>query len=165
MPLARYLATVVLTGAALNMGGCAPPAADSQNDKSGTHSAHDHSHGPTGPNQGHLIELGNEEYHAEWLHDDDSGAVTVIILDSTATQEVPISAADVKINVVVDGKPQQYTLDAVEVVEGKSSRFRTVAEDLVIALNFGEGVEATLEVEINGTSFNGEIEHHHHHHH
>ena len=46
----------------------------------GPHAGHAH---PThGPHQGDLIELGNEEYHAELLHEEDS--VTIYILNGAA---------------------------------------------------------------------------------
>ena len=44
------------------------------------HDHHDHDHAHMhGPNGGPVLELGDEEYHAEWLHDDESGKVTVVL--------------------------------------------------------------------------------------
>ena len=164
MRLTQYIVVTVLWCTALNVAGCAPPTTDLHDETNGAHDTHNHPHATIGPNEGHLIELGDEEFHAEWLHDSESGAVTVIMLDSTATQEVAIAAPGVRINVVIDDKPQQYTLDAVKVTGGKASRFRIVAPDLVVALEIGEGVNATLDVEIDGTPYRGEIEHHAHDH-
>src|SRR5688500_14491837 len=53
-----------------------PPAVLPSHVEDGHGHAHAHSHADEGPNGGHLIELGNEEYHGEWLHDDDSGKLT-----------------------------------------------------------------------------------------
>ena len=49
-----------------------------------------HSHAAEGPHGGHLIVLGNEEYHAELVHDEGTHTVTVHLLD--ASMENPISA-------------------------------------------------------------------------
>ena len=49
-----------------------------------------HAHPSEGPHHGTLVELGNEEFHAEVVHDDKS--VTVYVLDAGATKAVPIDA-------------------------------------------------------------------------
>ena len=40
---------------------------------------HDHGHASEGPHHGHLIELGEEEYHAELTHDDATGKVRLFL--------------------------------------------------------------------------------------
>src|SRR6476661_3501394 len=68
--------------------------------------AHDHEHHHHGPHNGHLMELGEEEYHAEWTHDE-SGKVTFYILDSEAKKEVPIAADEITIGVKIgDNAPK-----------------------------------------------------------
>jgi len=146
--------------ALLVMFGCEPPA---QSTSTGTAHDHGHDHGhhdhaDEGPNGGHLIELGDEQYHAEWLHDDDSGKVEVIILDGTAKQEVPVAADVVTITVDVEGD-QHYALEPTNAENGLASRFEIVAPDLVTALKLGDGVEVTLDIEIDGTPFSSTIEH------
>ncbi|HQZ69109.1 MAG TPA: hypothetical protein PLY87_28675, partial [Planctomycetaceae bacterium] len=69
----------------------APPAMDS-------HEGHDHAHPSEGPHHGDLVELGNEEFHAEVVHGE-AGSVTVYILDSAAKVAVPIDATELTINV------------------------------------------------------------------
>ena len=125
------------------------------------HDGHDHENGPHG---GHLIELGVEEYHAEWLHDDETNTVTVYILDADARNEFPIEAAEISINVKVNDQPKQYKLTALHTEQGKSSQFQLVDDSLMVALSVGEGVSARLRVDINGTPFSASIEHHAHHH-
>ncbi|MCA9051206.1 MAG: hypothetical protein KDA89_20860, partial [Planctomycetaceae bacterium] len=130
---------------------------------------HDHAHDhPTeGPHHGDLVELGNEEYHAEVVHDDDANGVTIYILDGAATGQVPIDAAELTINLTHDGQPEQFVLKAApdgDDPEGKSSRLVSDDKELSEDLD-AEGVEPKLVVEINGKSYRGTIEHSHDHDH
>ena len=58
---------------------------------------HDHGHGhgheDTGPHGGHVVELGDEQLHAEWTHDAEE--VVVYLLDSSAKADAAISAATI----------------------------------------------------------------------
>ena len=118
-----------------------------------------HAHASDGPHHGSLIELGNEEYHAELVHD--AASVTIYILDSAAKNSVPIEATELVINLLHEGKPEQFKLPAnpdTGDTDGKSSRF--ALEDAELAEHIDE--EATkpeLAVNINGTQFRGKIEH------
>src|SRR6187401_3013788 len=89
--------------------GCAQTANHSEKSgKGGDAHGHDHDHGHehvhSGPHKGHLMEIGGEEYHAEWTHDE-SGKVTFYILDSEAKKEVPIAADEITIDVKVGDNP------------------------------------------------------------
>lgn len=121
--------------------------------------AHDH---PTeGPHHGDLVELGNEEYHAEIVHGD-GGEVTVYILDSKAAKAVPITAKDVTINLSHDGKAEQFKLPAAPDAgdpEGKSSRFRLKDKELASDLDT-KGTNAKIVIVIDSKSYSGKIEHH-----
>src|SRR5262245_39205992 len=76
--------------------------------------AHDHAHHHHGPHNGHLMELGEEEYHAEWTHDE-SGKVTFYVLDSAAEKGIPIIADEITIDVKIgDHAPKTYKLQAVD---------------------------------------------------
>ena len=95
--------------------------------------AHD-GHATKGPHGGSLIELGEEEYHAEFVHDDKAGSVTVYILDSAAKASVPIEAAEVTINLKHEGRGEQFKLAAsanAGDATGKSSRFASTEAELV----------------------------------
>lgn len=132
------------------------------------HAGHDHGHDELGPNGGHLLELGDEEFHAEWLHDDDLGKVTVILLDSEAKREVTTSAESATIDVTVGTEPAtQYVLPAVagDDPAAGTSRFELVELALLTALKIGEGVSAVLTVKVNDKEFRAEIEDHGHDHH
>src|SRR6476646_8522499 len=88
--------------------------------------AHAHEHHHHGPHNGHMMELGGEEYHAEWTHDE-TGKVTFYILDSEAKKEVPIAAEEITIDVKVGDNPaKEYKLAAVSPQDGKAAAFEIV---------------------------------------
>jgi hypothetical protein len=125
-----------------------------------------HDHPSEGPHHGDLVELGNEEYHAEIVHGD-GGAVTVHMLDSSAKAAVPIDATEVLINMTHDGQPEQFKLAATPESgepQGKSSRFNLVDAELAKHLD-EEGAAAKLVITIAGKQYTGKIEHHHDHQH
>lgn len=127
------------------------------------HSDHDHAHPSEGPHHGDLVELGNEEYHAEIVHDDDRNILEVYILDGSATKEVAISASELTINLTHDGAPEQFTLTAKGVdgdSTGKSSCFVSTDAELLHHLD-EEDTHPRLVVKIDGKSFRGEIVHSH----
>lgn len=122
-----------------------------------------HNHPSVGPHQGTLVELGNEEFHAEITHD--ATSVTVYILDSTAKQSVPVDSSEVTINVLHDGAPEQFKLPAnPEAADpnGKSSRFVLADTELASHLD-DESASPKLSVTIDGTAYRGEIKHAHDH--
>ena len=122
-----------------------------------------HAHPTEGPHHGDLIELGNEEYHAEILHNEDAGTVTIYVLNGAATEQVPIDATDVTINAKHDGKPEQFKLAAspdANDPQGKSSCFVSDNEELAHHLD-EEGAEPRLVLTINGKSYRGVITHDH----
>ncbi|MGH7200185.1 MAG: hypothetical protein ACREJB_06240 [Planctomycetaceae bacterium] len=129
---------------------------------------HGHDHAAHGPHDGELIELGTDgKYHAEMLHDEEAGTLTIYILDGSATKTVPIEAADVTINVKHDGQPEQFKFAASPTEddpEGLSSRF--VSNDAELGEHLHEeGTEPRLVVQIEGSSYSGTLEHSHDHDH
>ncbi|MDX1925289.1 MAG: hypothetical protein SFV81_02150 [Pirellulaceae bacterium] len=120
-----------------------------------------HSHPSEGPHHGTLIELGKEEFHAELVHDDKS--VSIYILDDAAKTAVPIEANELVINLLHDGKPEQFKLIAKPDTgdpPGRSSRF--VSEDPELAGHINdESSKPKLNISINGKSYRGIIEHDH----
>lgn len=152
---------------AISLAGCSDAATDST-DTSGPISELPpatvdvgHNHPTEGPHHGSLIELGAEEYHGELVHDEDSGNVTIYILDSAAKVAVPIDATEVTVNLKHDGNAEQFKLaashDAAD-PDGKSSRFVSADSELGEDLH-AEDADATLVVMIKGKSFRGAIKH------
>jgi hypothetical protein len=132
-----------------------PPAAHSGAE------GHDDAHPTVGPHQGHLIELGREEYHAELTHDDDMKKVTVYLLDKQAKSAVTSADTELTLNLVVDGKPLQAKLVAEPQEgdgEGQSSRYSIVDEAVLEALEAPK-TTGRLTVNLGGKSFSGRVEH------
>lgn len=127
-----------------------------------------HEHPAHGPHEGDLIELGDEEYHAEFVHDEKTCDVTIYVLDSSAKEAVAIEATEIVINLKHDGKPLQHRLKAEPQegdAEGKSSRFVSKSNDgLCHEIDEG-GADARLQITIAGKSYTGEIVHDHDHDH
>ena len=122
---------------------------------------HPHAHPSKGPHQGDLIELGNEEYHAEILHDQQS--VTIYVLNRGATQQVAIDAKEIVINAKDGDQPQQFSLSASPDdtdPPAKSSRFVVTAPDLVQLLERHDS-NPRVVLTIAGKSYRGNIVHTH----
>jgi hypothetical protein len=156
---ATCLATLLLAGC-----GTAPDSgkAPAPSSSAGAHDDHDHAHPEEGPHHGHLVELGNEEYHAEVVHDN-SATVTIYILDGSGQKAVPIESPDVAVNLTHQGKAEQFKLAASPDKEdpaGTSSRF--ISRDIHLANDMdAKGSAAKLVVTINGKQYTGKIEHDH----
>ncbi len=117
-----------------------------------------HDHPSEGPHHGALIELGNEAYHAELLHDDATGTVTIYVLDSTLTLAVAIDASEILVNFSHDGEAEQFTVAAdpqSSDPDGKSSRF--VSTDGELAEELEEHEEGQLVLIIDGKQYRGSI--------
>lgn len=150
--------------------GCQEPAATdpataTNSSTEPTHDHGDHAHPSEGPHHGDLVELGDEEFHGEVVHDDEAKTLTVYILDSAATEQVAIEAAELTINISHDGNPEQFTLAAVPEENddnGKSSRFVSSEQELMKHLD-NHDTKAQLVVKIEGKSYRGDIHHSHDH--
>lgn len=161
MRTAFLFIAVAIAALGVSLGGCGNGGAEKKDAATG---GDVHDHDSEGPHKGVIVELGDEEYHGEVVHDDATHKVTVYILDSKAKNAVAIDAKDVKINVVADGKPAQYVLPAMPLdgeTDGKSSRFELSDEGLCDGM-CAEGAAARLKVTINGTPFEGKIPAHDH---
>ena len=139
-----------------------PPAGSGHKEGDG----HDHAagHAEEGPHHGHLIELGEEEYHAELAHDDATKTVTVYLLDKEAKAPVAISDPEIVLNFVVDGKPLQAKLTANPQdgdPEGQASRF-TITDETVLEAHDAPKTTGRLNVTINGKQYSGTVEPHEH---
>jgi hypothetical protein len=161
----RWLAVLTLTLVA--MVGCTPTAdtVDTAPTDVPTETPASHAHPSHGPHDGDLIELGDEEWHAELVHSENT--VTVYILDASATKAVSIDASEVRINLTHDDEPKQYVLTASPQADdsaGQSSRFLLDSSALVHALEHDDA-NARLTVTISGRQYNGRIEHAHEHDH
>lgn len=134
------------------------PKADSKKDE--------HAHSEKGPHGGPIIELGEEEYHAEIVLEDKTDTVTIYVLSSNAKDAVPIDAPEVVINLKHGNKPEQFKLKASPMKidpKGKSSRFALKSQDLMHDLHH-DNADARLRLKIAGKSYSGKIAAGHHDH-
>ena len=125
---------------------------------------HEHEHGH-GPHDGEIIELGSENHHAELVHDDAAGTVSVYVLDGSAEKTAAIDAIEVTINVTHDGAGEQFKLAAAPTADdaaGKSSCFTSTDAKLSGALD-AEKANPQLVVTIDGKQYRGELAHDHEH--
>ncbi len=128
---------------------------------------HAHAHPDHGPHGGGLIELGNEDYHAELIHDEKAGTVTIYVLDSSATKPVSIPATEVTVNVKKGDTAEQFKLQAAAGegdAAGPASQFVSSDPALAEALDSADA-EAQLVITIKDTPYRGKIQHDHGHEH
>ena len=128
------------------------------------HGHDEHGHPTEGPHHGVLVELGNEEYHAEVTHDDATGTVTVYLLDASAEKTVTSDATEITINVKHGDKPEQFKLSAQPQdgePAGQSSRYSLTDKELAEHLH-EEGTAPRISLMIGGKPFSGAIPHEDH---
>jgi hypothetical protein len=121
-------------------------------------------HPAHGPHDGHLIELGAEEYHGEIVMDPATRNITVYLLGPDAATAALISEPSVTLNLKVGETPTPLTLSAAPQEgesDGKSSRFEIAGESLPEAIHDEEDLHGELVVTIEGRQFRGEISHDH----
>ena len=156
--------------ASLGFAGCTPtePAARPFTDKDNvTNTAppeHAHVHGPNG---GHIVELGEEEFHAEVAMDKDR-KLTVYLLDEAVKAAKPVENGTMRIVTKVDAK--DVTLDLVAAPldgekDGKCSRFELAADKVPGAIMDIEGLTGDLSLKVGDktlkTSLTEEHDHGH----
>ncbi len=168
------LMTVTFTTIGLcGLSGCAEPAVPPlQNTKAEktVKDEHDHAHAHVhlGPHEGRLVEVGDEEYHLEWVHDDATGKLTLYVIDAAAKTNVPIAAAEIEINVKIGDGVNTYKLKAVNPTgdPAKTAQFETVDKALVEGLKAaGEAAEVKSSLEITGKLYHVEFKNENHEHH
>lgn len=138
--------------------------ADGEEHAHGDHGHDEHAHPTEGPHHGKLVELGNENYHAEVVHDDGAGALIVYLLDSAAKNPVFSEASEIVINIRKGDQPLQFKLGGLKKdgqPEGKFSDYSLVEPELLKALH-DKGATAKLSITIEGKPYSGEISHEDH---
>lgn len=125
--------------------------------------AHAHAHGP---HEGHIIELGGEDYHAELTLDSASRKLTVYLLAADLKTPLPTDAASVSVRLKVGEENQEIVLAAQPQPgdgEGKASQFTQQEGTLPESIQDAEGLLGEVVVSINGTQYRGQITHDHGH--
>jgi hypothetical protein len=129
---------------------------------------HDHDH-KDGPHGGHILELtgGDKDYHAEWLHDDEKGTVTVFLLDEDQKTSLENSPPEVSIEIRTGNSPKTYALPSTETVNDVPvlAAYSITDPELVTALEIVvEGNEPLLHVNIGEKPMTAKFEKHDHEH-
>lgn len=121
---------------------------------------HDHDHGAAGPHGGSLVELGDEEYHAEVVLDHDAHALRVYMLGKDAKTATPVAASE--LTLTPEGKTA-LTLKATpqkDDGEGKSSLFELIDNEVVHGFMDAGMIHAQLSVKIGDTPYSGDVDYH-----
>ncbi len=121
---------------------------------------HEHSHSDKGPHGGSIVELGEEEYHAEVVLDHDAHALRVYVLGKDAKTATATAAKEVTLT--PNGK-DALTLKAAPQkgdAEGKSSLFELIDDDVVHSILDAKAIHAKLQVTIGDKPFTGEVDYH-----
>lgn len=154
--------------AACSLAGC-QPAADTRTfteTDDVTHAdehAHEHVHGP---HDGHIIELGGEDYHAELTFDAATRKLTAYLLTADVKTPLPTEAQSISVQLKVGDQTQAVTLAAQPQPgdgEGKASQFTMTEGSLPESIKDAEGLEGEVVVTIGGTEYRGPITHDHGH--
>ena len=131
--------------------------------------AHDdhsgHGHGHHGPNGGEIVEVCNEEFHAEVVVDEGTHRIDVFVLGSDAKTAKPIDASEISLSFKHGDEVEDFKLTAAAIdgePEGQSSKFTLTSEELFEELHeHSEG--ATLSFTAGGESLSGTVTHTHDH--
>lgn len=163
----RCLSLVVAAGLAAC--GCSKPQEfktfSPADDVTNTEPAHDHHHHDLGPHGGHVVELGEEEYHAEVVLDEATRKLTVYLFGADGTTPHAIAEPSLTVNLKVGEQPAALTLTAEAQdgeAEGQSSQF-VLAEGLPEAIKDAEDLHGEVVVTIAAKQYRGAIAHDHGH--
>lgn len=162
----RRLIQTVVCLAALMIVGC-NDSSDTSSQQPTTpadpHAGHDHS--SLGPHGGHVLELGEEDYHAEWRFNDNNGKVTVYLLDAEAKKAVTTTATTISIQITFNDTTNDYELSAIKQSDedppttSEFESFDPQPQMIELLKAVGHGVDATLKVVIGDKEYSGAFGH------
>jgi hypothetical protein len=153
--LSRFFCLILI--ATLGTTGCKPSVPSGKNQDGHDH----HAEEADGPNGGHMVHLEPSDAHAEWVHDEDTGKLTVH-LDEAILASKKIDG--VRIELEVKGAPKK----TYDLVANEKRAYELTSPELLTAIEVGAGdaekVTATLIVTVDGKEESAKLEHHEHHH-
>jgi hypothetical protein len=158
----KFAAIAVACSFTFALVGCGKPTNTPPADKGKADAHNHHDHGEEGPHKGHLIELGDEEFHAELVDDEAGGKIIIYVLDSKAKDPVAADGEEVTISVVVDGQPKDFSLKATDAA--KRDQFESNEPELAAGLDHYKDAKGRLQITINKKPYTGIIEHEAHSH-
>lgn len=119
----------------------------------------DHDHG-AGPHGGAIVELGDEEYHAEVVVDGKTHALKVYLFGKDAKTPAPIAATEVTVTTEDDKKLALKAAPQTGDGDGKSSLFELTDEAAVDAIAKAGYLHGSLQLEAEGKPYRGDIDAH-----
>ena len=164
----NFIARICLvTIAIVSITGCdneGPTQSNNATEVTGGGHDHGHDHGSEGPHGGHILGLGDEEFHLEWLHNE-SGKLTFYLLDAAAKADVSTAAKSIAITTTIIDETATVTLNTTTPDGDEHNKFEAIDPVLLERLKLvGHGVAASASVQIDGKQYTGEFEHHDHDH-
>ncbi len=124
-----------------------------------------HDHSAHGPHHGDLIEIGNDEYHAEVVIDEVKKQLVLYLFDAHVKSYVAIDAPSLAVNLKMAGKPVQLKLKPIpQDIDkfGFASRFGIESPELLDALHAGHA-DAKIALKIGKKAYSIKLEHDHDH--
>ena len=158
----RLAAGLLSTGICMVLTGCEPgpskSGGDPQEAVANAHdheSDHDHDHLALGPHKGHVVVLGDEEYHAELTHEEATNTVAVYLLDASATEPLAEGPAEITFQVFKDGEFVDHALKRSDA----PGMYAVTDEALCDLLLHAAEVKGRIRAEIEGKPYVGMVEH------
>jgi len=148
------ISTTFLTSGCVDTQRTDPPLPANAEREDHDHAAdggHDHD---AGPNGGPLAVLGSHEFHVEVLADEATGKVRALLTDPEF-RPVETAADSLSINMVLDGKPSQFTLNYAQ--DTSPVEFQVTDKALAKAIHDGWEGEARVAIEISGSPRIGQL--------
>jgi hypothetical protein len=125
-----------------------------------------HDHAEHGPHDGHLIELGEHEYHAELVFDAETRISTIYLLGHELSETNAVADAEVVFDLEEDGDEIELEFTAVpqdDDPEGTASRFQLAADKLPEHIKDIEDFHGHVHITWGDKSYNADIKHDHDH--
>ncbi|MDA0282281.1 MAG: hypothetical protein O3B86_02900 [Planctomycetota bacterium] len=170
MFLRKSLELTLATVCAIVISGCTSgdsgySVVDTSESEIGHGDHEEHGHGQHGPNGGDIVELGNEEFHAEVVVDESAHRIDIFILGSDAATAKAIEVSEISLTFKHGDEVEEFKLAAVTLdgePEGQSSKFTLNSEDAFEELHrHSEG--ATLSFTVGDQTLTGTVIHSHSH--
>tara|TARA_R110002111_G_scaffold262875_1_gene342498 strand:+ start:41571 stop:42191 length:621 start_codon:yes stop_codon:yes gene_type:complete len=123
--------------------------------------AHDHAH-EHGPNGGHLLEVGEEQYHLEVVFDDKARTLTAYVLGPDAKTAFPIAGEAIDFDLEIGDKEHEIPLAAKPLEgekEGKSSRFVAEGKAIPDSIKAESDLYGHFHLDIGEDHFHVDLEH------
>ena len=122
---------------------------------------HDYGHGK-GPNGGHLLALGKEEYHAEFVFDPETKKTTLYITGKDYHEPQPIKAEEVFLELKVGEEIAEVPFMAAPLEgekDGESSRFELPGDQLPEGITGEEEFYGTVHITVGEKEYSAVITH------